>query len=456
MNTPSVAKAGFVCSLMMLSFVYGFAARWHGWFPDALLERASRQATGLQKAWGPGPADEADRVYDRTGSRTLQPDAVQPGVTLVISSWDGQGEWTPEVRLMDREGTVLHRWRIDRNALFPDSSTARGGLPSRQLIHGSHLRPNGDLLVNLQYIGTVRLDACGRVRWRVPYGSHHSIAQAEDGSYWISGTTRMPQATTDRYPEGFQGLDGPTWLDQILHVAPDGRVLDRINVLDLLYANGLEYHLARVYQPDAETDAPRTKDLTHMNDVEPLPASMEDEYPLFEAGDLLVSLRDLHLVLVVDPTSRTVKWHAAGPFVQQHDPDFMGEGWIGVFDNRDDFTPRGTMLGGSRILALQPHTDSTKVLFPTSHSAPFYTDIRGKWQHLDNGNLLLTESMAGRVVEVTPDGRTAWEWIKAPRSDSKVPVVSEGTRYGFSPAQVESWPSFSKELVRAPNTASDD
>ncbi len=452
MNTSSLAKVSFVCSLMVLAFVFGFAARWHGWFPNALLERASRQATGLQKAWGPGPAASANRVYDRAGSRTLKPDAVQPGVTLVTSSWNGANGWAPEVRLIDGEGNALHRWRIDRSALFPDSSTVRGGLPGRQVLHGSHLLPNGDLLVNLQYIGTARLDACGRVQWRLPYGSHHSLARAEDGSFWISGTTRAPQATTERYPEGFPGLDQPTWLDQILHVAPDGRVLDRINVLDLLYANDLEYHLAQTYQPEAETDGPRTKDVTHMNDVEPLPASMADEYPLFEAGDLVVSLRDLHMVFVVDPQSRTIKWHATAPFVQQHDPDFIGDGWIGVFDNRDDFTPRGKMLGGSRILALQPHTDSTRVIFPTSHSDPFYTDIRGKWQSLENGNLLLTESMAGRVVEVTPDGRTVWEWVKAPHSDSNVPVVSEGSRYNLTRTEVESWPCSSQDFVRTPST----
>lgn len=450
MNTPSPAKIGFVCSLMVLSFTYGFAARWHGWAPNALLERASRQITGLYQAWGPGPADTASRVHDRTGSRTFDPKAVQPGVTLVVSSWNGNEGWAPEVRLMDQNGTPLHRWRIDRTALFPDSSTARGGLPDRQLIHGSYLLENGDLIFNLQYIGTVRVDACGRVRWRLPYGGHHSVARAEDNSFWVSGTTQSPQATTDHNPEGFPGLDHPTWLDQLLHVAPDGRVLDRMNVLDLLYANDLDYHLAQSYQPDAESDAPRTKDLTHANDVEPLPASMADEYPLFEAGDLVVSLRNIHMIFVVDPQSRVIKWHATDPFVQQHDPDFIGSGWIGVFDNRDDFTPQGSMLGGSRILALQPHTDSTKVLFPTSHSAPLYTDIRGKWQKLENGNLLLTESMAGRVVETMPDGRTAWEWIKPPYGDSQVPVVTEGTRYDLSLDEINEWPCSSKDFVRTP------
>jgi hypothetical protein len=81
-----------------------------------------------------------------------------------------------------------------------------------------------------------------------------------------------------------------------------------------------------------------------------------------------------------DPESLDVKWHASDPFIAQHDPDFIGDGWIAVFDNQDDGTGRGSLLGGSRIVAVQPHTDSTKVLFPTEHSEPFTPPARDAWR----------------------------------------------------------------------------
>jgi hypothetical protein len=162
--------------------------------------------------------------------------------------------------------------------------------------------------------------------------------------------------------------------------------------------------------------------------------------PLFEAGDLLMSLRNLHLILVVDPKSKEVKWHASAPFIQQHDADFVGDGWIGVFDNNEDFTKRGTMLGGSRIVTLQPHTDSMAVRFPTPRSESLYTDVWGKWQQLDNGNMLLTESSAGRVAEVTPNGRTVWEWGHAPYEESNVPVVTKAARHDLTREDVAAWP----------------
>lgn len=432
MTSSTLAKISFVLSVSVLSLLYGYAARWHGWFPDAFIEQVQREADAYLH-----PPFLTDRAYDREGVRVTAPNEVQPGLTLLTSLWKDGDEWYPGLRLVDERGQTVHDWRIDRSALFPDSIDRRGD-PNRKVLHGSYLLPNGDVLVNVDYVGTARLDACGQVRWRLPAGTHHSIARTDDGSFWIPGTSRTRRTTTERHPDGFLGLDDPVWQDQILHVTEHGEVRDTINVLDLLYANDLQRYVSKAYMSEA-VERPNVDDLTHLNDVEPLPSSQADEYPLFEAGDLLISLRNLHLVLVFDPESEQVKWHASDPLIMQHDPDFVGDGWIGIFDNNTDFTPRGTMLGGSRIVALQPHTDSTVVRFPTPHADPFYTAKMGKWQQLNNGNMLLTETRAGRVVEVASDGRTVWELVRRPYNNSTVPLVTKATRYDLSTEEVASW-----------------
>jgi hypothetical protein len=165
---------------------------------------------------------------------------------------------------------------------------------------------------------------------------------------------------------------------------------------------------------------------------------MAASYPLFDAGDLLVSLRDLHLVFVFDPDTREIKWYAFDPFIRQHDPDFMGDGQIGVFDNNPDGTHRGSVLGGSRIVVLRPPSDSTRILFPTTQSDTFYTEAGGKWQQLANGNVLLTEAQAGRVVEVDSAGAPVWEWIRTP-TGARVPEILDGTRYALTPEEVNAW-----------------
>ncbi len=419
--TNVLPKAAFVLSVGVLGFAYGFAAEAWNLFPRAHVEQAWRQARALYVS--SSRHFLSNQVYDRSGARVMDSSSVQPGLTLITSWWNEGGEWDMEARLIDREGTAVHRWEVEGDSLFPDPAK------DQPYIHGSHLFPNGDLLLNIEYAGTVRMDACGAVEWTVSAGNHHSIERAADGTFWISGLADGRREGSERYSDGYPGLD-LVFVDQLLHVSPDGTVLDTLNVLDLLYENDLQRHFIKTG---------RTRgDVTHLNDVEPLSPEMADEYPLFEAGDLVVSLRNIDLVFVVDPDTREIKWSDSHPFHAQHDPDFTGNGWIGVFDNARDFRG-GTMLGGSRIVSLRPHTGAQKVRFPTSQSDRFYTPAGGKWQELDNGNILLVEARAGRVVEVDSAGRTVWEWVKEPEQESKVAEVLGGTRVDLTKEDVRSW-----------------
>lgn len=436
MRAPSrelLAKAAFLLSLVLLAFGYGWVSGERGWFPDEHLERAWQQGD-REMAERTSPPDFTNRrVYRESGITTLEAEAMQPGLTLLVSTWEAFG-WDPGLALVDRNGRVHHQWRVRPTALFSQSDYRRGVDLSEQDLHGTYLFPNGDVLVNVEYAGTARLDACGDVRWRLSAGNHHSVERASDGTFWIPGVTRARRARSREYPDGFPGLPDGIHHGLLLQVdAEMPEVVRFLDVLDVLYDNGLARYIPKNRQHDRA-------DVVHMNDIEPLTAEMAEEYPLFETGDLLVSLRNLDLVLVLDPESGRVKWHASEPFIMQHDPDWIGDGWIGVFDNNWDGTRRGGMLGGSRIVALQPHTDSTRVLFPGPGSEPFYTAHRGKWQHLDNGNLLLAESDAGRVVEVTPEGRTVWEWIAAPYSETRVPSVTRAERVDLTAEDVAEWP----------------
>jgi hypothetical protein len=112
------------------------------------------------------------------------------------------------------------------------------------------------------------------------------------------------------------------------------------------------------------------------------------------------------------------------PFIDQHDPDFTEDGCITVFDNNLE------MFGGSRILRIKPSTRKVEVLYGQKENQHFYSFRCGKHQHLPNGNMLITEAVAGRVFEINASGEVVWSWI-APRWDKNhVPEILEGTRYG--------------------------
>lgn len=428
MKLPSLDKVAFVLSICAFVWLHGFATSARQWFPNDLLTTGWDQIQSFKQAiLDDDHVATVGRVYDREGAQVVDRAAIAPGLTLVPSIWKDL-DWNPGLKLIDIDGKVVHQWEVRPTQIFPSRfDHPLLGLLDMNEWHepkNSYLFPNGDVLVVIDEIGTARLDACGRTKWRIEANHHHSLTRAENGTFWVSG--RAPE----RRPHPFSSAEAVRH-DLLIHLSEDGEVLKEVKVFEILKNN--KALLERFFQFHQPQD-------THLNDVEALSSSMEQDYPLFEGGDLLVSLKHLNLVFVVDPATLKVKWWTGEPFIQQHDPDFVGDGWIGVFDNYEDGTDRGTRLGGSRVVAFQPHSDSTAIWFRSSNTNRLYTHNRGNWQLLENGNLLMTESTAGRVVEVTPDGQLVWEWIQQSYDEASVPIVSRAARYYISRDQISSWP----------------
>ena len=210
----------------------------------------------------------------------------------------------------------------------------------------------------------------------------------------------------------FQRRHYPAQLRQTLH--PADRRISRLRataqvVEDVLPADAEAAALlgvepdARFEKFDEEPDNRRIADLFHPNDVEELSAELAPKFPMFEAGDLLISIRRMNLVAVIDGTDYRFKWWSHGPWISQHDPDFTDDGLISVYNNN-------TERGPSNILRIDPATRELTVL-PAAPGAGWHSPFMGNHQYLPNGNILITESRGGRVFEVTPAGKIVWEFV---------------------------------------------
>ena len=95
MKTSNWEKIAFVFSLMALAYLGGYATRWHNWYPDTLLERASKQMTTLIGDWKIRGLKK--RVYEWSGTRTVAPERMESGLTLITSywTWEELGALTP-------------------------------------------------------------------------------------------------------------------------------------------------------------------------------------------------------------------------------------------------------------------------------------------------------------------------------------------------------------------------
>jgi len=146
----------------------------------------------------------------------------------------------------------------------------------------------------------------------------------------------------------------------------------------------------------------RDSDFFHPNDVDVLSAALAPQFPMFEAGDLLLSFRELDLVAVVDPDTYELKWWNVGPWIKQHDPDFLPDGRISVYSNN-------TGRGRSDILKIDPKTKAVTSDM-SGGKARFYSAEMGSHQYQPNGNVLITVPGEGRVLLVSADGDPIMEF----------------------------------------------
>jgi len=227
-SSLSFAKVWFVVSFAGLVFLYGTAVGKWEWFPYSFLNRAVNQARALAGTqFTPGdPHFVHPRPYDRVGTRTVRPNDMQSGMTLISTNWK-EYEWGAGLKLINARGKTLHQWRINPVELLQKSS----GIPSQKNFaapHGLHLFQNGDVVVEIRGNdgGFARLDACGDLVWRVPKSSgswqgHHSAHVSEDGSLWVSGAR-----TVEPDRRGLQRFDKITE-DLIINISPKGKVLKK-------------------------------------------------------------------------------------------------------------------------------------------------------------------------------------------------------------------------------------
>lgn len=352
---------------------------------------------------------------------------------LMVGFFDDENQ----ARLVNRDGSVIKKWSMDFFEHFPEADARACQIKSPLYvdIHGALLTERGELVANYEYCGTVKLDHCGNVLWRLEEPSHHSLIKAQGGGYWLLGRDEWPvEENRDRFPP-FSTVSGAYKIleDTILRVSEEGEVLDRFSVPQLLYDSGLEALMTATGDNFTPRDGARDE-LVHTNKIAELSEELSDQFPLFEAGDLALSFRELNLVVVIDGTTRKVKWHQTGPWLRQHDPEFRADGRISIFNNnvyktayQGSYT-RPNAPRDTNILAVDPVTGETEIIYGQRKHQHMLSVIRGQHELLDGGGMLITEFDAGRVFEINARGRRVWEYVNQ-FDDRFVGEITNAVRY---------------------------
>lgn len=178
----------------------------------------------------------------------------------------------------------------------------------------------------------------------------------------------------------------------------------------------------------------REVDVFHTNTISRIPRDVYGSSSgelLFQKGDLLICWRNLDTIAVIDPTRSAIRWHwGAGEIEWPHHPTLLDNGNILLFDN-------GSERGWSRVIEIEPESGDIVWEYVGTPRESFFSSSRGSAQRLPNGNTLITDSMAGRVLEVAPDGETVWEFFE-PRTRKKWFRTERATIYRMT--RLPRWP----------------
>ena len=239
--------------------------------------------------------------------------ALMPGYRALTGYVADAGEFG--VWIFDGQGEKVHERLLNYDKLDPDGPSHGSEAP-----HAFLFLPDGSVIVNTDKGDAIaRYDACGEPIWSREGAFHHSLDTDPDGGVW---TWQGEVSTFDQHhslvrfdPETGETLETIDLFDDIINRSVDSRmVFSLVPGQELLHFQG-----------------PRViPDMFHPNDLEVLQPEMADVFDQFEAGDLLLSFRNLDLVMVVDRDSLAITWWSHGPWRRQHDPDFLADGRISL------------------------------------------------------------------------------------------------------------------------------
>ena len=366
--------------------------------------------------------------YEGSGVTVNDPAADQDDLILLSGFMDGNNR----ARLIRRDGTVINDWELSAHTLFDDPSFFRDNPATdwNAITHGTIITPEGDIVFSFESGGMARLDRCAKPVWTTPgVVNHHSPNWMEDGGVVVSGGDHVNVPNSEiPWPFG-----GPYWEDLVFKYDADGNKVFEKALTTLFIENDLEALIT-----STGFFRTRTGGEFHMNEVEELSSDMADAFPMFEAGDLMLSLRNRNMVVVTDPEVKTIKWLKIGPFIRQHDPDFQPDGTITVFDNHSDDSLDGNRGGGSRVWRIDPETDLAVTLYGGRDGQRFFSPERSTHQVQPNGNLMITAAQEGRAFEVTRNGEIVWEYVNR-YDDDRVTWLHDAQTYDPAFFTVTDW-----------------
>ncbi|MBD3366655.1 MAG: hypothetical protein GF405_00605, partial [Candidatus Eisenbacteria bacterium] len=151
--------------------------------------------------------------------------------------------------------------------------------------------------------------------------------------------------------------------------------------------------------------------------VEVLDGRLEDRLPAFRDGNVLVTVRELDLVIVINMETALVEWALQDGWGAPHQATVLENGNLMIFDNKGN-------EGSSRIIEFDPVTHEHVWVYKGDEPEDFRSPECGSNHRLQNGNTLIVETDRGAAFEVTPDGTIVWKYINPAQAGPELQYIA--------------------------------
>jgi len=423
-----VSKSIFILCSYILVLLFGLFLGYYSHTPTEGLEELKRPIAFISRFPFTVKSDSKEVVTTLMGKHrellyadyfpgksgiTKSTDKIQAGYLLIsrLSSKEDQCI----IELMNkRTGEIIRTWVPSYEDIYKKDDKPLSEDDAKSPFHMRVIHPllleDGSLIFHTTGGRLVRLDKHSNVMWQIKHFFHHSINIDHEGNIWVPSEMKPSRyklhgisiEKMERYsPDKISVQE-----ESLVKISQDGEILNEISLPKILLDNGLKGTFIYKWTEKIHDD------VMHLNDIEPV---LEDTN-FAKKGDLFLSMRSNNLVLQYRPSENKIIWHKIGPWIAQHDVTIDNMNEISILSNDRPLEPydksnrsRVITFNFATGIAYEPYKESTE-------ASDFFVWSQGLQTVLPNGNVLLEETMKGRILELSKNS-IEWEYIN--RYDDK-------------------------------------
>ena len=249
---------------------------------------------------------------------------------ILVSSYSPEYQ-TSTVKLFDlKQNRFIYSWVPEVDKILKltkhdnQSFTFTTNTNKKKIFRTQHplLSEDGGIIFHSGEGSLVKIDKCSHTVWTNSQHFHHSIERGSSGHLYATivvpySSNIIPEKYKLTMDKDFKFRnDGFAILDE-----KTGKIIKEYSMAKILFDNGYDelFFLGTSLTPD----------YFHLNDADPIKFS--DHY--VAKGDVMLSSRTLSMISLYRPSSNKVIWLKIGPWTQQHDIDYVGDGIFTVYNN---------------------------------------------------------------------------------------------------------------------------